>query len=149
MKELIEFLKEYTEFFEQLEEKQQEKLENLSTKELKQIEETIVIQQAADKQLENMEKRRQELMGSLGLAGCTFKELLERTDGEDRKQLVNLYSRLTEAVDNVKFINQKAVKMAQTELLRMGVKTSGLSGGGSGVYKPDAVSRRNMFEKKI
>lgn len=148
MDSLIKFLKEYTEFFEQLEEKQQEKLDCLASKELKQIEETIVMQQAADKQLENMEKRRRELMESLGLAGCTFKDLMERTEGEERKTLVNLYGRLAEAVDNVKFINQKAVKMAQTELLRMGVKTSGLTGE-SGVYKPGPASRRNIFEKKI
>ena len=64
MESLIKFLKEYTEFFEQLEEKQQEKLDCLAAKELKQIEETIVMQQAADKQLENMEKRRRELMES-------------------------------------------------------------------------------------
>lgn len=148
MKKLIEFMKEYIEFFEQLEQKQQEKLERLATKDLKQIEETIVLQQAMDKQLENMEKKRGELMAELGYTGSTFKELIDCADGEEKAELIALYARFGEAVDNVKFINQKAVKMAQTELARMGVSTSGLTGNPSGVYKPEAGRRRNFFEKK-
>lgn len=149
MRQLIEFLKEYIEFFEQLEQKQQEKLERLSSKELNQIEETIVLQQAMDKQMKNMEAKRSALMESIGCSGCTFKELIDRAEGEEKTELISLYARMDEAVENVKFINQKAIKMAQTELARMGVSTSGLTGNPSGVYKPDAGARRNLFEKKI
>lgn len=149
MKRLIDFLKEYTEFFENLEEKQQEKLEHLSSKDLNQIEETIVLQQAMDKQMENMEKKRNELMESLGYSGFTFKELIDCADGEEKTELISLYARLGESVDNVKFINQKAVKMAQTELARMGISTSGLTGNPNGVYTADMGRRRNLFEKKI
>lgn len=149
MEQLITFLNEYIEFFEQLEQKQQEKLERLSSKELSQIEETIALQQAMDQQLKNMEKKRADLMESMGYSGCTFKELIDQADGTARTALISLYARLGEAVDNVKFINQKAVKMAQTELARMGVSTSGLAGNPSGVYKPDLGKRKNMFEKKI
>ena len=149
MGQLIDFLKEYTEFFEQFEQKQQEKLECLSSKKLNQIEESIALQQAMDKQLNNMEKKRSELLESIGCSGCTFKDLIDRAAGEEKTELVSLYARLGEAVENVKFINQKAIKMAQTELARMGVSTSGLTGTPSGVYKPDAGGRRNLFEKKI
>lgn len=149
MEQLIKFMKEYIDFFEQLEQKQQEKLERLSSKELNQIEETIVLQQAMDKQMKNMEQKRREMMESMGYAGCTFKELIDCADEEEKVTLISLYARLDSAVDNVKFINQKAVKMAQTELARMGISTSGLTGNPSGVYKPDAGQRRNLFEKKI
>lgn len=149
METLIDFLKEYIRFFEQLEQKQQEKLGHLASKELKQIEETIVLQQAMDKQMENMEKKRCELLESMGYSGCTFKELLDRADGEEKAELVSLYARLGAAVDNVKFINQKAVRMAQTELARMGVSASGLTGNPSGVYKPGGRQQRNIFEKKV
>lgn len=149
MQTLIEFLKEYTEFFEKLEQKQQEKLEHLASKELSQIEETIALQQAMDQQMKNMEQKRTELLESMGCAGCTFKELIDQADAEDKSTLLALYARLGEAVDNVKFINQKAVKMAQTELARMGVSSSGLTGNPSGVYKPGTGQRRSLFEKKI
>lgn len=149
MEKLIAFLKEYTEFFENLEQKQQEKLEHLASKDLKQIEETIVLQQAMDKQMSNMERKRAELLDSMGYSGYTFKDLLDNADGDEKAELVSLYARLGEAVDNVKFINQKAVKMAQTELARMGVSTSGLAGNPGGVYKPEAAQRRNLFEKKV
>lgn len=149
MEKLISFLKEYTEFFEQMQVKQQEKLEHLVSKDLKQIEETIVLQQAMDKQMENMEKQRQELLDSMGYSGFTFKELIDNSAEDEKTELLSLYARLGEAIDNVKFINQKAVKMAQTELARMGVSTSGLTGNPSGVYKPGTGQRRSLFEKKI
>ncbi|WP_125141499.1 flagellar export chaperone FlgN [Clostridium transplantifaecale] len=149
MEKLISFLREYTEFFEQMQLKQQDKLEHLASKDLKQIEETIVLQQAMDKQMENMEKQRGELLDSMGYSGCTFKELIDNSAEEEKSELLTLYGRLGEAIDNVKFINQKAVKMAQTELARMGVSTSGLTGNPSGVYKPAAGQRRTLFEKKI
>lgn len=149
MEKLISFLREYTEFFEQMQVKQQEKLEHLASKDLKQIEETIVLQQAMDKQMENMEKQRGELLDSMGYSGYTFKELIDNSDEEEKSELLTLYARLGEAIDNVKFINQKAVKMAQTELARMGVSTSGLTGNPSGVYKSVTGQRRNLFEKKI
>ena len=67
MEEIIRFLTEYTEMFEKMEQKQVEKLGLLMTKELDKIEESIMMQQAMDKQLQNMEQRRQELFGRMEL----------------------------------------------------------------------------------
>ena len=55
MEQLLDFLREYTEFFEKMEQKQVEKLGLLMTKELDKIEASIMMQQAMDKQLENLE----------------------------------------------------------------------------------------------
>ena len=76
MEQLVEFLREYVDFFEELERKQEEKLQKLLSRELSQIEETIMMQQAMDKRLENMERRRSALFEQLGYGGFTFKELI-------------------------------------------------------------------------
>ena len=94
MEELIRFLTEYTEMFEKMEQKQVEKLGLLMTKELDKIEESIMMQQAMDKQLQNMEQRRQELFEKAGLNGKTLQEVAELCGGEERKQLTDLYRRL-------------------------------------------------------
>ena len=72
MEEIIRFLTEYTEMLEKMEQKQVEKLGLLMTKELDKIEESIMMQQAMDKQLQNMEQRRQELFERMGLTGKTL-----------------------------------------------------------------------------
>ena len=94
MEEIIRFLTEYTEMFEKMEQKQVEKLGLLMTKELDKIEESIMMQQAMDKQLQNMEQRRQELFGRMELTGKTLQEVAESCGGEERKQLTDLYRRL-------------------------------------------------------
>ena len=49
----------YTETLEAMEQKQIEKLGLLMTRELDKVEQTIIMQQAMDKKLENMEQKRQ------------------------------------------------------------------------------------------
>ena len=77
MDQLLEFLREYTEFFEKMEQTQVEKLGLLMTKKLEKIEASIMMQQAMDKQLENLENRRRALFSSLGFGNSTLKEIAE------------------------------------------------------------------------
>ena len=121
MEEIIRFLTEYTEMFEKMEQKQVEKLGLLMTKELDKIEESIMMQQAMDKQLQNMEQRRQELFGRMGLTGKTLQEVAESCGGEERKQLTDLYRRLDGAIGNIRFYNEKAESLAKSELEKMGL----------------------------
>ena len=58
MEEIFVFLTEYTEFLEKMEVTQQEKLDLLLSGDLKKIEQSIMVQQAMDKQLENLEQGR-------------------------------------------------------------------------------------------
>lgn len=58
MEDIIDFLLEYTEALEAMEQKQVEKLGLLMTRELDKVEQTIMMQQAMDKKLENLEHRR-------------------------------------------------------------------------------------------
>ena len=91
------------------------------TKELDKIEESIMMQQAMDKQLQNMEQRRQELFERMGLTGKTLQEVAESCGGEERKQLTDLYRRLDGAIGNIRFYNEKAESLAKSELEKMGL----------------------------
>lgn len=142
MEELIRFLTEYTEMFEKMEQKQVEKLGLLMTKELDKIEESIMMQQAMDKQLQNMEQRRQELFEKAGLNGKTLQEVAER------KQLTDLYRRLDGAIGNIRFYNEKAESLAKSELEKMGLDAR-LVGNPTGIYGKSIGPKGQRFEKKV
>lgn len=72
MEEIIDFLGEYAETLEAMEQKQIEKLGLLMTRELDKVEQTIMMQEAMDKKLENMEQRRRKLFVSYGIEGRTL-----------------------------------------------------------------------------
>ena len=155
MEELFSFLTEYTAFFEKMEETQQEKLSLLLTRELKKIEQSIMVQQAMDKQLENMERRRQALFAASGLEGKTFREVIimqpkeKSGDGSiPQREWQALFERLEHAISNIRYYNREAEKIARTELVKAGADPGNVDPA-SGIYRPDYGGRKNMFVKKI
>ena len=84
MEEIIDFLGEYAETLEAMEQKQIEKLGLLMTRELDKVEQTIMMQEAMDKKLENMEQRRRKLFVSYGIVGRTLKQIAEDAGPEQR-----------------------------------------------------------------
>ena len=149
MEQLLEFLREYTAFFEKMEQKQVEKLGLLMSRELEKIEESIMMQQAMDKQLENMEKKRMELFSSLGLNGKTLKEVAEDCcTGAMKRELLQLHQRLDGSIGNIRYYNEKAEQLAKTELEQLGID-SRLAGNPTGIYGPDLRQPGRRFEKKI
>ena len=134
--------------FEKMEQKQVEKLGLLMTKELDKIEESIMMQQAMDKQLQNMEQRRQELFEKAGLNGKTLQEVAELCGGEERKQLTDLYRRLDGSIGNIRFYNEKAESLAKSELEKMGLDAR-LVGNPTGIYGKSIGPKGQRFEKKV
>ncbi len=147
MEQLMEFLREYTEFFEKMEQKQVEKLGLLMTKELDKIEASTMMQQAMDKQLENLEQRRRTLFQSLGIWGKTLKEIADSVEAGEKKELLELYGRLDGAIGNIKFYNEKAEKLAKDERERMGLGGR-LAANPTGIYGPNSRPSGLNFEKK-
>ena len=81
MEEIFVFLTEYTEFLEKMEVTQQEKLDLLLSGDLKKIEQSIMVQQAMDKQLENLEQARMRLFQEHGVVSSY---LFSRRPGMER-----------------------------------------------------------------
>lgn len=148
MEQLLEFLREYTAFFEKMEQKQVEKLGLLMSRELEKIEESIMMQQAMDKQLQNMEQKRTKLFAALGLDGKTLKEVAESCGGDMQRELLELHQRLSGSIGNIRYYNEKAEQLAKTELEQMGVD-SRMAGNPTGIYGPNIRQSGRRFEKKI
>ena len=91
---------------EKMEQKQVEKLGLLMTKELDKIEESIMMQQAMDKQLQNMEHRRQELFEENGAYRKDAAGGRRVVRGEERKQLTDSIPGLDGAIGNIRFIRK-------------------------------------------
>ena len=147
MEEIIDFLLEYTEALEAMEQKQVEKLGLLMTRELDKVEQTIMMQQAMDKKLENMEQKRQKLFVSCGFEGRTLKEIAEVAGPEQKKELMDLYRRIDGAIGNIQYYNQKAEALAKSELEQMGVD-SRYVGNPTGIYGRPAFNKGSKLEKK-
>lgn len=149
MEQLIEFLKEYVLFFQEMEQKQELKLQALSTGELKQVEEMILMQQVMDKQLENMETKRLRMFEEAGVPGKTFREIIEVQDGEAKEKLQEMYHTLDSAVNQVKYLNQKAMKIAESRLVERGIKPQNHQKNKGENYKMASSSGGNILQRSI
>ena len=115
MEEIFVFLTEYAEFLEKMEVTQQEKLDLLLSGDLKKIEQSIMVQQAMDKQLEIWNRPGCVFFQEHGVEGKTFRELIplqpEAGNGEGssscRQDWQLLYDRLQKAIDNIRYYNKK------------------------------------------
>lgn len=142
-------MEEYTVFFERVEKKQNEKMEALLSGELGRIEESIVMQQALDKQISNMENKRMELFQSWGKADATFKAVIEQTKKEEQKHLLELYQRLDQALNSIKYLNQNAMKLAQTKLVKMGATPQESTSSRGNPYHSVGTDRNSRWNTKI
>ena len=147
MEEIIDFLGEYAETLEAMEQKQIEKLGLLMTRELDKVEQTIMMQQAMDKKLENLEHRRQELFTAHGLDGRTLKQIADEAKDSERKELLELYRRIDGSIGNIQYYNKKAEVLAKSELERMGID-SRMVGNPTGIYGRPTVQKGSKLEKK-
>lgn len=147
MEDIIDFLLEYTKALEAMEQKQVEKLGLLMTRELDKVEQTIMMQQAMDKKLENLEHRRQELFTAHGLDGRTLKQIADEAKDSERKELLELYRRIDGAIGNIQYYNKKAEVLAKSELERMGID-SRMVGNPTGIYGRPTVQKGSKLEKK-
>jgi len=118
--ELLDFLYEYAGFFTEMEQTETQKLDNLLSRQLERIEHSIAVQQAMDKRLENLEKKRMDLQIKLGFDGMTFTRLIQEFPEENRAELKRLFERIQKSLDNIKYLNQKSMKVAESKLEEIG-----------------------------
>ena len=137
MEDTIQFLTEYTEFFEEIERKQAEKLGMLLTRELNKVESALLMEESMEKQIKNMEEKRQEHFTSQGLVGKRLKELVEESSGEERETLRQLQRRLEDAIGNIRYYNSKSNELAKEELFRLRGDNL-LKDNPSGIYSPQS-----------
>ena len=89
---------ELTELFLELAATEQEKLKAITGNNLKGLEESMKKEQVSIMKLKGLEKRREESQAALGLLNMSFKEIIEKLDGEQVLDLGQLYTNLEEAL---------------------------------------------------
>ncbi|MFR6327882.1 MAG: flagellar protein FlgN [Eisenbergiella sp.] len=155
MEEIFVFLTEYTEFLEKMEVTQQEKLDLLLSGDLKKIEQSIMVQQAMDKQLENLEQARMRLFQEHGVEGKTFRELIPLQPEARMERVLPPAGRTGSCFMTGcrRRLTTSGTITKITGFCPLGADKSGIRcrdcGSVSGVYHPDYGGRKNMFSKKI
>lgn len=114
--EFCDFLDEYAQFLESMVQSEKTKLECLLTNELKRIEHSVSSQQAVSMRIENYEKRRQQMQIQAGFEHATLREIINQVDSEDQQKLRTIFARMQKAAQEVKFLNEKSMKIVQTNL---------------------------------
>ena len=115
--QFYDFMTEYTDFLEETAEKEKDKLSALLSDDLKRIEHCLSEHQSTIKRTELFEKDREKLQKKLGLQGLTLKEIIEKCDDPEEKDLLRkLSARFKAAIDSVKHANKTSLQVAQMNL---------------------------------
>ena len=119
LEEFVGFMEEYVVFIEHMIDDESEKLAALNQRDITKIEHNIVVSLANAKKLENLENKRTQLMEQAGFGGLTFSEVIDRAPDEDKGPLRVLFTRFEDAVNEIRFRNNKAMTVARDNLAEL------------------------------
>lgn len=121
--EFYEFMREYVDFFDVLEKKEEEKLKLLYSREAQKLEELLEEYQLLGRRVAGYEEKREKFHKKLGFGDMTFKEMIESEFATDTAENVEwkerfgaLHQRLKTSVNNTKHFNEKALEYAQLNM---------------------------------
>lgn len=117
--ELFAFFEKYASALRSMARDEKEKLDALLSNSLPRIEHAISTAQANTKLIENLESKRIALLESLGCAQMTFPQLLEEIPESHKLPLSSLFRQIQASVDQIKFINDKSMTVAHTNITRL------------------------------
>ncbi len=118
--EFYDFMEQYIEFYNQICDNEERKMEALASDDLTEINRILSEYQIFVKKTEQFENRRLELFKKLGLDGKTFRAIIEEENDENREELEDLFYSFRDAVMRTKEYNSKSLK-----IVRENVKTLG------------------------
>ncbi len=113
------FLLEYIDFYAQIESQSRERLEVLTGYSLAGLEQSIANDQSAIMRAEQMEKRRIELQQAAGYGTLSLREIIDTAEGDDKKELDRIYSKLNELLGNIRFYNARCSKVIEKNIYRI------------------------------
>lgn len=153
--ELYIFLEEYADFLARMVKDEEEKLAALLSNSLPRIEGAISTAQANAKQMENYETTRIRLQDQAGYGGMSFSEIIENAPEEEQQSLEALLTCIQGYVDDIKFHNTKAMRVARANILEInpGAEIPGApQASASGAYlkaRDKTTGTKTMLETKI
>lgn len=117
-----DFLDEYTEFFDRMEQFEQQKLRTILSGGLDELDHVLAVSQANAKQLDNLERRRISLQQEAGFGSLSMGQLAEQAQAERAAKLKSQMNKLSRSLSNIRFYNSKSMEMAEFNL-RMRTRT--------------------------
>lgn len=93
-----EIIMELTDFFEELTQLENVKLQAIVDNNLKLLEECMSKEQVGIMRLRVLEKRRAEVQKEMGLEGLSFREIVAKLEGEEKAELERMYYELEAAL---------------------------------------------------
>lgn len=155
LQELIAYLDEYAGFLEGMIPAQNEKLEALLSHDVATIERSVAQQQVQAIQMEKFEKGREERQEAAGFSDKALKEIAQIIRPEDEaaaEKMLACHERMSRAVEQIKFLNAKAMHMVETNLQIINLESS--SEVQSETYTERAkkiagTAKQSIFQTKI
>ncbi len=114
-KKIVDFVSEYTDFFESMVDAEKMKLDILLSNDLKAIEANILVQQVNQKRMENMENRRISLFEEYKLNQFSLKEIIDQIE-DNKHVLQDFHIRLEHAIQQIKYLNKKSMELIRFNL---------------------------------
>ena len=111
---MMDYLEEYAGFLENAIQAQNDKLEALLSHDVTIIESSVAAQQNLAIQMEQFEKGREKHQQEAGFADKTLTEIAREL--EQARRILNCQGRMSKAVEQIKFLNSKAMRLVETNL---------------------------------
>lgn len=153
--EFARFLESYAGFLEEMVKEERVKFGALTSLDVEEVEQSVARQQAALKQLEQFEERREELQKENGDEGKTLAEIAGEAPSPLRERLQAAGERFSAAVRQIKRYNAESMDLVRENLDFIHSSKAGSALEGVNAYTPERRQNDDwgkgttLFEKKI
>lgn len=137
MEELIRILTDTTKVLNDSLPLEKEKLKAVQEDRISALEECMMKEQAIALKMKGLEQKRETFMEEHGYSGMTLKEIIEKTEGDDRSKMQALLDEIVLAAQNFSSYSDEAMKLIQ--LKQHTLEKASLADGGR-TYGKDAQS---------
>lgn len=135
MQQLVEILQETLEWFEDLIPLEQVKLKAASRHNILEMEECMKKEQVAILRLKGMDKKREQLLGQMGVSGMSLKEIIEQASKQEKEVLEPLYQEVKKKHAEYKELSEEIATVLENNIHAVEKAT------GSGAYSEQGAEK--------
>ena len=121
-KELYDFFEEYLLALRGMVDAEEQKLDALFSNKGDDITRAMNLSQANAMQVENIEKKREELQSEAGLGGYTFSQIIDDAEKQYKPRLAEIFKEASNLINQIKYLNTRSMRIADSNLRLMGIK---------------------------
>lgn len=150
---LYKFLIEYQNFFVDVLDTEQFKLDGLVKNDLKDIEKSITQKQAEVMKIQNLERERMALQEECGYKDMSFSQIIEHCSSDYKNKFKELFISLDTIISEIKYLNQKSSEILSINLSNFNkLQKSDIYNNDNLGYTKDKktiTNNNNILEKKV